>query len=60
MLVEPGREAGVEVGADRLRERVVGGVADQQVAEAKAVLACELGAVGADELVADERREPRS
>ena len=58
MLVEPVGEAGVQVGADRLGEGVVGGVADQQVAEAVAVVARELGAVGPDELVAHERGEP--
>ena len=40
-----------------LRERVVGGVADQQVAEAEAVLAGELRPVGADQLAADKRSE---
>ena len=58
MLVEPVGEAGVEVGADRLGERVVGGVADQQVAEAVAVVAGELRAVGADQLAAHEPGEP--
>ena len=42
VLLEPGGEALVQLGADRLRQRVVGGVADQQVAEAEAVLAREL------------------
>ena len=41
-LLEPAGEALVQLGADRLRQRVVGGVADQQVAEAEAVLAREL------------------
>ena len=54
VLVEPVGEAGVQVGADRLRKGVVGGVADQQVAEAVAVLAGELGAVGTDQLAAHE------
>ena len=58
VLVEPVGEAGVQVGTDRLGERVVGGIADQQMAEAVAVVAGELGAVGADELVAHERGEP--
>src|SRR5690349_4632579 len=39
VLVEPVGEAGVQVGADSLGERVVGGVADQQVSEAVAVVA---------------------
>ena len=42
----------------RLRQRLVGGVADQQVAEAEGVLADELRPVGADELLAHEPREP--
>ena len=50
VLLEPGREALVEVCAGRLRQRVVGGVADQEVAEAEAVLARELRLVGADQL----------
>src|SRR5437763_16976891 len=58
VFVEPIREADVELGADRLREGVVGRVADEQVAEAVTVVARELGAVGANELVADERGEP--
>ena len=58
MLLEPGREALVQIGAHALRQRVVGGVADQQVAEAEGVLARELGAVGADELLAHERDQP--
>ena len=58
VLVEPVGEARVQVGADCLGQGVVGGVADQEVAEAVAVVAGELGAVGTDELVADERGEP--
>jgi hypothetical protein len=49
----------VQVGPGRLPERVVGAVADQEVAKAVAVLAHELGGVGADQLAAGERREPR-
>ena len=41
------------------REGVVGGVADQEVAEAEAVLAGELWPVGADQLAPHERREAR-
>ncbi len=58
MLVEPVGEAGVQVGADRLGEGVVGGVADQQMAEAIAVVAGDLSAVGTDELTPHECREP--
>ena len=41
MLLEPDGEALVQLGAGRLGQRVVGGVADQQVAEAEGVLARE-------------------
>ena len=58
VVVEPVGEAGVQVGAERLGERVVGGVADQQVAEAVAVVAGDLRTVGTDELPADESGEP--
>ena len=58
MLVEPVGEARVQVGADRLGERVVRCVADQQVAKAVAVVARDLGRFGADELAPHERREP--
>ena len=57
MLLQPRREALVELGARRLRQRVVGGVADQQMAEAEAVLARELRPVRSDQLLADERRQ---
>ena len=56
MLFEPVGEALVQLGAGRLRQRVVGGVADQQVAEAERVVARELRRVGPDELLADERQ----
>ena len=59
MLLEPGGEALVQVGAGRLGERVVGRVADQQVAEAEAVLARDLRPVRPDQLLADERGEAR-
>ena len=59
VLFEPGGEALVQVGAGRLRQRVVGGVADQQVAEAERVLAGQVGPVGPDQPLADERGQPR-
>ena len=43
----------------RFREGVVGGVADQEVAEAEAVLAGELWPVGADQFAPHERCEAR-
>ena len=57
--LEPVGEALVQLGARRLRQRVVGGVADQQVAEAERVVAGELRAVGADQLLAHERGQAR-
>ncbi len=58
VLVEPGGEAGVEISPDRLRKRVVGSVADQQVTEAIAVISGKQGAVGTDELAPHECGEP--
>ena len=58
LVLEPVGEAAVQVCANGLRESVVGGVADEQVAEAEAVLAGKLGTFGADQLVPDECREP--
>ena len=58
-LLEPVREALVQVGADGLRQGVVGGVADQEMTEAVGLLAGELRCVGADELLAHERDQPR-
>ena len=59
MLLEPLGEAAVQFGAGRLRERVVGGVADQEVAEAVCVLAAAARPVGTDEIAPHERREAR-
>jgi hypothetical protein len=44
VLFDPAGEPFVELGAGRLREGVVGGVADEKVAEAVRVVARELGA----------------
>src|SRR5439155_25606443 len=57
VLFEPGCEALVQLGADRFRQRLVGGVADQDVAETEAVLTHELRPVGSDQLFAHERRQ---
>ena len=59
VLGEPAGEALVQLRPRRLRERVVGGVADQQVPEAEGVLAGKLALVGADELLANERGQAR-
>ena len=53
MVIEPVGEPLVQLGPCRLGERVVRGVADQQVAEAERVLALEVALVGSDQLLAD-------
>ena len=57
LLLEPARVLLVQSGAELLRHRVVRGVADQDVAEAKAVVGGEEGAIGAEELLANEAQE---
>ena len=47
----------MELGSGLLRERVVGGVADEEVAEAECLLVGVGGLVGADHLFAHEREE---
>ena len=59
VLLHPGGEALVEVGASRLRQRVVGRIADQEVPEAEGILASELRPVRADQRLAYERGQPR-
>ena len=59
VVLEPAGEALVQVGARRLRERVVGRVADQQVAEAEAVLGRHERPLGPDQLLAYECGQPR-
>ena len=58
-LLEPRCEALVKIGADGLRKRVVGGIANEEVPEAEAVLAHELWLVRPDQLLANERGEAR-
>ena len=58
-LLEPGGEALVELGPHRLRKRVVGGIANEEVPEAEAVLAYERRRVRPDQLLPDERGEAR-
>ena len=41
VLLEPVRETLVQLGPSRLRQRVIGGIADQEVAESKRVVAGE-------------------
>ena len=59
VLLEPAREALVQLRARRLCQGVVGGVADEQVAEAEGVLARELRRVRPDQPFAHERGESR-
>jgi len=58
VLLEPGCEPLVEVGPSRFRQGVVGGITDEEVAEAVRVVAGQLSAVGPNELLTDERDEP--
>ena len=53
-LLEPLRKPLVELGSRRLRKRVVGRVADQEVPESVGVVPRELRAIGPDELLPDE------
>jgi hypothetical protein len=59
VLLQPNREPLVQVRADRLRQRVVGGVADQQMPKAKGVLVRKLRRIRPDQVPADERGEAR-
>ena len=54
LYLEPARVALVQLRSEPLRHRVIGRVADQDVAEAERVVAGELGLVGADQVLADE------
>src|SRR5262245_61544080 len=56
---KPVGEALVQLGAGRLRERLVRGVTDQQVAEAEAFVAGERRRRRANELLANERLQMR-
>ena len=59
VFLQPGGQALMQICAGRLGERLVCRVADQQVAEAKAVLARDLRSVRPDQLLAHERSEAR-
>jgi hypothetical protein len=60
LCLEPVRVPLVEVGAELLRSRGIGGVADEHVREAEAVVAGELGAIWTDQLLANEREQARA
>ena len=59
LLGEPVSEPLVKLRTVGLRQRLVRRVADQQVVKAEAVLACDLCAVGADQLPPHQRGQPR-
>ena len=59
MRDEPVGEALVQLRPDALWQRVVGRVADQEVAEAEPVVAGQLSTVGSHELPPDQRCQPR-
>src|ERR671925_263182 len=56
---QPPREALMQLRAGRLRQRVVRGIPDQQVAEAEGVVAGEHGPFRPNQLLPDETREAR-
>ncbi len=55
---QPRGEALVQIGAGRLRQRLVSRVPNEEVAEAVAVLAGQLRVLGADEVLAHQSDEP--
>ena len=59
VCLQPGGQALMEICAGRLGERLVRRVADQQVAEAKAVLSRDLRSVRPDQLLAHEPGQAR-
>jgi hypothetical protein len=54
---QPAGEALVQLGSHRFRQRDVGGVANEQMAEPEPVVSRELRSVGPDELLANECRQ---
>src|SRR5262249_40079701 len=59
MVLEPACEPFVKLAPLTLRERVIGRIADQEVTEPERVLSAENWAIGTQELLAYEPREPR-
>jgi hypothetical protein len=59
-LFQPGGDARVQLRPSRLRECLVGRIANQQVAEPEGVLARKLRLLGSDESLAHERGESGS
>ena len=58
VLLEPVREPLVKLGADRFRQRLVGGVANQEVAKAVGVFAGQQRLLRPDQILANERQQP--
>ena len=58
-LVEPRREPLVQLGARRLRQRVVRGVADEEVPEAVRIITGQRRALGPNQILAHKDRQPR-
>ena len=59
VLFEPRGEAFVQLRSHRFRQSVVGCIANQQMAKAERVVACELRLVRPDEFLPDEGHQPR-
>src|SRR5215217_5682945 len=57
LALEPAGHTLVQLGAALLGQSLVGGLANQRVREAKRVLAGEVGTVGADQLLLNERHQ---
>ena len=55
VLLKPPGKPDMQIGADRLRQTVVGGIADEEVSETETVLAAQLREVRPDDLLPDER-----
>ena len=58
-LLQPVREALVQLRSNRFRQAVVRGIANEEVAEAKGVVPGQLRTVGPDQLLADEPGQSR-
>jgi len=54
---QPCREPGVQVGALRLRQPVVGGVTDEDVAKPEGIVSAETGAVRPDQLFSGQAEQ---
>ena len=59
VALQPAGKAHVKLGASRFGERVIGGIANQEMPKAKAVIPRDLRLVRPDELLSHERGQPR-